>query len=429
MQTPNKDIVDLIVQMNQALINNPMLETIAKIIVSRRKNRNIAINEKLTESETEQINNLLPIISLPIDVSKSTPAPVPVPAPGPIETINDTSIKSANFNNLVKTINENITKAHKGIINSGNICYLSSYIQLLSYIPDFIEELITHKDQPITIYKIENQNKYIQTNYNDVIDIFYKLYSATDNIKINNPIFYKDGAVNDLQEDSLEGMENFFKRINLGLEYFKVTEMSNNICLDGKNISKKEEKSLYLALSINDSINNIPDLLTAFQAEEEVEDFKDEDNKCGKGANIKMNIKKNISIKIPTENKYLLLQLKRFSWDFDTGESKKIDQTIELNKEITIDGVKYILYGIIKHIGNTRTSGHYIYYKINDDKVIEYDDSNVTEKDYSDVKDELEKNGYLVIYKRSSEMTGGDIYYQKYLKYKNKYLKLKNQVS
>jgi len=142
-----------------------------------------------------------------------------------------------------------------------------------------------------------------------------------------------------------------------------------------------------------------------------------------------MNIKKNISIKIPTENKYLLLQLKRFSWDFDTGESKKIDQTIELNKEITIDGVKYILYGIIKHIGNTRTSGHYIYYKINDDKVIEYDDSNVTEKDYSDVKDELEKNGYLVIYKRSSEMTGGDIYYQKYLKYKNKYLKLKNQVS
>jgi len=254
MQTPNKDIVDLIVQMNQALINNPMLETIAKIIVSRRKNRNIAINEKLTESETEQINNLLPIISLPIDVSKSTPAPVPVPAPGPIETINDTSIKSANFNNLVKTINENITKAHKGIINSGNICYLSSYIQLLSYIPDFIEELITHKDQPITIYKIENQNKYIQTNYNDVIDIFYKLYSATDNIKINNPIFYKDGAVNDLQEDSLEGMENFFKRINLGLEYFKVTEMSNNICLDGKNISKKEEKLLYLALSINDSI-------------------------------------------------------------------------------------------------------------------------------------------------------------------------------
>jgi len=52
----------------------------------------------------------------------------------------------------------------------------------------------------------------------------------------------------------LEGMENFFKRINLGLEYFKVTEMSNNICLDGKNISKKEEKLLYLALSINDSI-------------------------------------------------------------------------------------------------------------------------------------------------------------------------------
>ena len=39
----------------------------------------------------------------------------------------------------------------------------------------------------------------------------------------------------------------------------------------------------------------------------------------------------------------------------------------------------------------------------------------------SQLKDELEKNGYLVIYKRSSEMTGGDIYYQKYLKYKNKY--------
>jgi len=74
MSSNNKDVVDLIVEMNDTLRNNPMLETIAKLIIAKRQKRNIARNRELTESETDQINNVSKLATIPPTPTGTTPA-------------------------------------------------------------------------------------------------------------------------------------------------------------------------------------------------------------------------------------------------------------------------------------------------------------------------------------------------------------------
>jgi hypothetical protein len=77
-----KDIVELIVEMNETLQNNPLLETIAKIIVMRRENRRIKEEQELSESEKEKISSVA-ALSTTLSVTSTSSAPVTTPVPPP----------------------------------------------------------------------------------------------------------------------------------------------------------------------------------------------------------------------------------------------------------------------------------------------------------------------------------------------------------
>lgn len=91
MSSNDKNIVDLIVEMNDTLRNNPMLETIAKLVLLKRQKRNEARNKELSNSEVEQINKIAPlgvpasVVSTPTSavVAPGTPTPPGGPPAGP----------------------------------------------------------------------------------------------------------------------------------------------------------------------------------------------------------------------------------------------------------------------------------------------------------------------------------------------------------
>jgi hypothetical protein len=56
-----------------------MLETIAKLIIAKRQKRKIARNRELSESETEQINNVSRLATLPVPHPATAPPPVVIP--------------------------------------------------------------------------------------------------------------------------------------------------------------------------------------------------------------------------------------------------------------------------------------------------------------------------------------------------------------
>jgi len=59
MDNKTKTAADVLVEMNDNIKNNPMLELIIKLILLRRRKRNIPNDEELTASETEKITNLV----------------------------------------------------------------------------------------------------------------------------------------------------------------------------------------------------------------------------------------------------------------------------------------------------------------------------------------------------------------------------------
>merc|ERR1711860_437417 len=55
----------------------------------------------------------------------------------------------------------------------------------------------------------------------------------------------------------------------------------------------------------------------------------------------------------------VLVSLKRFLTDFETGISEKVKTQVDPTLRITIKGQKYQLKGVIEHHGNTIAEGHY----------------------------------------------------------------------
>lgn len=153
---------------------------------------------------------------------------------------------------------------------------------------------------------------------------------------------------------------------------------------------------------------------------------------------------------IMPETKIVIIQLKRF----DFVNKNKITTSITPDREITIDGFKFKLQGCIVHSGGLG-SGHYVYVAY-DDKSNPYyicNDSDISEvnkinkdntSDYKYVN-MIPTDGYIFYYRRvefpiltptSTPQPGGYIqhpisiqnnYYTKYIKYKYKYMNLRNK--
>jgi hypothetical protein len=126
-------------------------------------------------------------------------------------------------------------------------------------------------------------------------------------------------------------------------------------------------------------------------------------------------IKKYINIKIPPENRYLVIHLRRFKFDYNNRRINKLTYKVMPDKTLSIDGITYTLSGVIFHIGKEYNSGHYMYIQCNqlgeyhilydDDKVYNYMENAFVDKYHNYGNESIDNefinnNGYLFSYSR-----------------------------
>lgn len=79
-------------------------------------------------------------------------------------------------------------------------------------------------------------------------------------------------------------------------------------------------------------------------------------------------------------------------------ETINIPFSDSIDNNETIIKREYSIKAVVIHLGNTATGGHYITYKKIDDNWYEFNDQNVFEENYSQIKDNIETNGTMYLY-------------------------------
>ena len=109
---------------------------------------------------------------------------------------------------------------------------------------------------------------------------------------------------------------------------------------------------------------------------------------------------KRTEIEIPSDNKYLIFQIRRFIY-IDKNKVF-LENSIEIDNKIIVSKVNYKLIGTVIYTGDGRM-GHYIYITFcNGDIYYVYNDDNVITKDEDKnyYRSMLNKNAYLILYER-----------------------------
>lgn len=286
---------------------------------------------------------------------------------------------------LLKIINDNINKPHQGLPQCGNSCYLNSVLQMLSYVPEFVQELSNSSN---------NSEK-------KVYEIFEKLYgnqtitrnsieSSIDSIR-EIAGFKQKGRQEDASEFLIQLLEKFSTA-----NYFNY-KLNESITCIGNNtpviFKDNNYKILNVELTDKKSISKLIDDQLKLQEKMEGNNNVEVCRKNGiQGTGVAI---KQINYEIPPENNYLIIALKRFN-----TRGNKNNNLINVDNYISIDNVSYFLYGVIPHLGITRDSGHYIFIKkTEDNNGIIYDDSSVNKINDFTTNNKI-KQVYIAIYKR-----------------------------
>jgi len=304
---------------------------------------------------------------------------------------------------------------------TGTQCYMNSMMHLLFSIDtlrialketdmlglrDNIENSNCHKNDKESVYKVIGALKIafdtFTENRNSVIslkDIKFEESNVYD-ILLNNANFEEPRNQQDTNEFlmSIIGKIDCLISTNDTFKFFFDSiyhKYRKTIYCVSENQRVKEQISNVLNLQINKTSTTIQELIEIYQMEEEEKD-KSKLNDCKSPSNPEGYIRASkIEIKSLETTEYYIISLVRF-----TG-NQKIDQKIFPNKIIVINDIKYIIKGCINHLGNSQSSGHYVYsvynegvpsFTINDSKI---------EKPYSE--DEIARLGYVYLYKKISD--------------------------
>jgi hypothetical protein len=209
------------------------------------------------------------------------------------------------------------------------------------------------------------------------------------------------------QQDSQEFLEKIldnFKDLNLNIvDSFKFTE-SSTLKSNGNPNRQKNEEKFFLELSINNDSKNIQNIINNEFKEENLNKNKYIHKEEGKN-NIVYNKK---ILSISSLNKYVFIQLKRFVYNKKTMTTIRLNNSIEINYNITFqvgtENKTYKLIGVICHLGGSVNNGHYIYYKFtNKDNVVIFNDSTIKKYGYNNdtntkVKSFIQSNCYVLMY-------------------------------
>jgi hypothetical protein len=312
------------------------------------------------------------------------------PPPVPGQRINTTV--------LINTIRARIDEKHNGLDNCGSTCYLNSALQMFSYIPELVDET--------------RKNPRLYSIFTDLYNMPFKSVKldeeANNRLSLFNGMFPQITA----QQDVTEFITRFYTKFDLKVPYFKIKQVQTTTCvnpppaelqLPDKVPVKADTESITLPLGNGNSIeallNNIQQP-APLNGVEGCVGGPDPNQLIGPATQV-------FSFEIPQENRYLVISLSRFR---DTSRTEKdaqgrivpvferINDPIEINRDIHLGGVEYQLYGTILHMG-TPKGGHYVFRKIKSDfnGNILYNDSAVTEET---TIPNLNVDTYVAIYRR-----------------------------
>lgn len=326
---------------------------------------------------------------------------------------------------------EIIIDQYNGLKNLGNTCYINSILQGLYHLPIFRDKIIN------TTFIDNSIGCSLQS-------IFNELKVTNGNIVDPRILISKLGVDIRIQEDAQEFLLKLIDKLNDSYNkndnIKESNEIMNNI-LNGELINtikclnidyKKERKQKFIDISVDiDGFDTLDQSLNNLFEPIKLEG----QNQYKAGENGLQDAIK--SSKIISSPKILFIHLKRFAFDMETGNMRKISNKLEfpftlnintyMNSNISTcdDNNIYELKAIIIHEGNVNY-GHYTCYAkvpdisnkskqkwidLNDQSVIDVDENHIIRNSYGGNNDHniitasgLSKNAYLLFYEKVERM-------------------------
>ncbi|EAY17716.1 Clan CA, family C19, ubiquitin hydrolase-like cysteine peptidase [Trichomonas vaginalis G3] len=292
-----------------------------------------------------------------------------------------------------------------GLINLGATCFFNSTLQQFYAIPQIRKSVIEYEGDNLILKELK--------------ELFSKLYyserqSQSTEKLINSWVGWDGQKLNPvIQQDACEFLQDLLDKLEKGLgvdfvhSLFKGTTTHYTEGINEKYESQKTESFLTLTVPVKGS-TNINDSFEQMSAPE----FFTGQNKIEAEGLGKIDARRYAKqTEIP---QFLIMQLSRFEYNYQTWQRIKIDTPFIFPINLLVNNSKYKLCGVIVHMG-TAEFGHYVSYVrdrftqkwtyFNDDQVSEISENDVLQTSYGSNT----RSAYLLFYDKEGIEYENDI--------------------